>query len=245
MLVLLPRADIIFLLACWCCRASRSRNGSATPCNGLARPSVFGGGGCCCWKRSVGASDTQELDPLTLIHSAQTAQVAQGLGFWLLCWAVLFLLDPSPGVHSDRSSLTTHTHPPSFSFLSLCPNSVADERIRRPCTALSHCPRPRARNFQCLSPGSVRTPNPNTPVTIIGKPSPIDDPRPGQGPGCSSSQSLSRTAPHGAAPHDGSHEPQQPQPHPASPLCIHELLFQSRNLDSLLSSRQTYSGTPH
>lgn len=53
-LELLPRADIIFLLllllgaGCWCCSLlqgqSRSRNGSATPCNGLARPSVFGGG---------------------------------------------------------------------------------------------------------------------------------------------------------------------------------------------------------
>lgn len=45
--VLMPRADIIFLL--WHAlqgQPSRSRNGSATPCNGLARPSVFGGG-CC------------------------------------------------------------------------------------------------------------------------------------------------------------------------------------------------------
>lgn len=169
----------------------------------------------------MGASDTR-TGPSDPHHAAQTVQ---GLGFWLLGCSFPLRPDPSLPVHSDsdRSSLS-HTHLPSFSFLSLCPNSVADEGIRRPCTVLSHCPRPRRRNFQCLSRGWSTTPNrnPNRPVAVIRKPSPIDDPRPGQGPGCSSSQELEshRSA---AARHDGSHEPQQPQPNPASPPCNPEI----------------------
>lgn len=109
--------------------------------------------------------------------------------------AVLFLLDPSPGNTQTRPVLI-HTYPPSFSFLSLCPNSVADEGIHRPCcTVLSDCPRPRGRKYQSAGLGSSSsTPNLTTAVRIR-KPSPIVDPRPGQGPGCSSSKGSSRTAP--------------------------------------------------
>lgn len=109
----------------------------------------------------------------------------------------------------DRPVLTdalTHTHP-LFLFLSLCPNSVADEADRRPCcTPLSDCPRRRGPEISHThSSQSHRSQQ----LSQSGSPSPIVDPRPGQGPGCSSSQRLEshRTERQRAAWQHGAHAP--------------------------------------
>lgn len=102
------------------------------------------------------------LRPSSRSRAAQTAP--SGPGVRLLGCPFPLRPDPSRPVHCTQTGLhsLTHAHLPSFSFLSLCPNPVADEGLRRPCTAVSHCRRPRGRTSQCLSRGCSTTSNPKS-----------------------------------------------------------------------------------
>lgn len=89
--------------------------------NGLARPSAFGGGGCC-WleteRGSVGAWE-RRTHTRTGPSDPQTAQLAQGLAAWVLAAGPFSSSWTHRPVHSDRSSLS-HTPTLTLFFLS-CP----------------------------------------------------------------------------------------------------------------------------